>query len=72
MNPVAPVFATGDRVKALEALRDRLAADLDLTTSARDVAALAQRLLDVEKRLSDLTAPTEGDDLDDLVPGGTG
>lgn len=72
MNPVAPVFRTGTRVQALQALRDRLAEDLDLTTSARDVASLSQRLLDVEARLADLDQEEEHDELADLIalPGG--
>ena len=37
---------SGDRLAALRALRDRLAADLDVCESARDVAALSQRFMD--------------------------
>lgn len=39
--------ATGDRLKALVALRDLIAAELDDSTSKRDTAALAQRYMDV-------------------------
>lgn len=46
--------ATGDRLTALRALRDRLAADLDDTDSKRDVAALAQRLMDVLAQIDEL------------------
>jgi len=38
---------SGVRLSVLVALRDRLAADLDACGSARDVAALSQRLMDV-------------------------
>ena len=43
---------TGSRVTVLTALRDRLAADLDVCESARDVAALAARLMDVLDRIA--------------------
>ena len=46
--------ATGDRLHALEALRDRLASDLDECASARDVASLSQRLMDVLKQIDEL------------------
>lgn len=41
------VVATGNRIESLRTLRDRLAGDLDECRSARDVAALSQRLMDV-------------------------
>ncbi len=45
---------TGSRVVALRALRDRLARDLDGTDSKRDVASLAQRLMDVLEQIDEL------------------
>ncbi len=39
---------------ALRALRDRLARDLDGTDSKRDVASLAQRLMDVLEQIDEL------------------
>ena len=60
----------GDRRKSLEALRDRLAVDLDVCESARDVAALSQRLMDVLKQLDELGAPadeSEGTVLDEFT-----
>jgi hypothetical protein len=44
---LAVVAASGDYLAVLEALRDRLATEIDVCESARDVAALSQRLLDV-------------------------
>ena len=41
---IANIAKQGDRLDILKGLRDRLAADLDKTTEARDVAALALRL----------------------------
>lgn len=46
--------ATGDRITALRALRERLAADLDECTSMRDVASLSQRLMDVLAQIDEL------------------
>lgn len=51
---IAAAATTGERVKALQALRDRLAADLDECGSARDVAALSQRLMDVLEQIDQL------------------
>ena len=45
--------ATGDRIAALQALRDKLAQELDACESSRDTAALAGRLQSV---LADLDA----------------
>lgn len=58
--------ASGSRLRALRALRDRLAADLDETDSKRDVASLSQRLMDVLAQIDELgggvkdEAPTTG------------
>lgn len=50
--------ADGDRLATLQVLRDRLAADLDECHSARDVASLAQRLMDVLTQIDGLTHGT--------------
>lgn len=46
--------AGGNRLVALEALRDRLAAEIDGCTSSRDVAALAARLMDVLEDIAEV------------------
>lgn len=51
---LSDAVATGERLRALEALRDRLASDLDACASARDVASLSQRLMDVLKQIDEL------------------
>lgn len=51
---LADAAESGCRATALEALRDRLARDLDDCVSARDVASLAARLMDVLAQLADL------------------
>ena len=50
------VAKSGDRIRTLEALRDRLADELDGCNSSRDVAALASRLQSVMAEL-DTIAP---------------
>lgn len=62
--------AKGDRLKSLCALRDRLAADLDVCESMRDVAALSQRLMDVLAQIAAVEAAkpeTQGTALDELA-----
>jgi len=50
---LADAAASGDRIAALQALRDKLAVELDACESSRDTAALAGRLQSV---LADLDA----------------
>ena len=64
--PVADVAATGDRVRTLEAMRDRLAADFDaapVTVSAQ----IASQLSKVLAELAELGANTKVSDVDDLA-----
>ncbi len=58
---------SGDRRRALEAVRDDLARRLAECESGRDAAALAARLLDTMDRLEALPAPKEGTALDELA-----
>lgn len=56
----------GDQVTALEALRDRLAAEIDKpATTASAVASLSRQLVDVLARLAAIKPPTtsKGDDI---------
>lgn len=62
MTPVAGVAAEGDRRRTLEALRDRLAEELDATASPRDIASLSKRLEDVLVQIDDLADPVEEED----------
>lgn len=48
---------TNDRRAALVALRDSIAATIDGTDSARDVAALAKRLMEVMREIDALPDP---------------
>lgn len=47
-------LATSDRFRTLERLRDRLAEQLDVTESARDVCALGLRLQSVLEELDNM------------------
>lgn len=63
------VAGTGDRLETLRALRDRIASQIDETDSARDVAALGQRLMDALGQIDDIEGSTpeqKGTALDDL------
>ena len=65
---VAPVAAEGDQLNTLIALRDRLAHELDVTRSARDVAALSRQLTEVLALIADLdNTEEEHDELADLI-----
>ena len=54
---VADAAATGDRIAALQALRDKIAQELDACESSRDTAALAGRLQSVLAELSEIAPP---------------
>lgn len=56
---LAATAANGDRLATLEALRDRLATEIDTCDSKRDVAALSQRLMDVLAQIEMLRKPSE-------------
>jgi hypothetical protein len=65
--------ATGSRLTALRALRDRLAAEIDGCESARDVAALSRQLTDVLSQIDGLAPPEQkGTPLDELAKRRTG
>lgn len=60
MPEIGPEVASGDHKRALIALRDRLAGAIDVSQSARDVAALSQRLMDVLEQLAGFPAEASG------------
>lgn len=59
------VVATGDRRASLEALRDRLAREIDLV-EGRDVAVLGKQLADVMRELANLPAAKGASSFDEL------
>lgn len=59
---------SGDMTASLEAMRDAIAADLDVCESMRDRAALYLRLADVLARLDDARpAVVKGDPIDEIA-----
>jgi hypothetical protein len=58
--PLRDVVSDGDRLESLRALRDRIAATIDATDSARDVAALSRQLTDVLQQIEAIEKATPG------------
>jgi hypothetical protein len=65
---LAEVAVRGDRLASLETLRDRLAREIDVCGSGRDLAALATRFADVLEQIESLAPPEmpKGNPLDEL------
>ncbi len=63
---VAPVAKTGDRLKTLQALRDRLAEAIDREPDASELSSLALRLQRVLADIHELGGQVEDDDNDEL------
>ncbi len=61
------VVATGDRLAILQALRDRLAADLDATRDPREVAALALRFTDVLAQIDQMPTTQQVSAADEIA-----
>ncbi len=61
------VAHSGDRLATLQLLRDRLAADLDATFDAREVAALALRLTDVLDKIDAMPVSREVSPADEIA-----
>lgn len=62
------VLKTNELVASLEALRDEIAADLDVCQSMRDKAALYMRMVDVLARLEDARPiQSKGDAVDEIA-----
>lgn len=57
MGRIVDAVRSGDKRSAYEAIRDDAAATLELTESARDKAALINRLLEVMDRLDAMPDP---------------
>jgi transposase len=63
---IADIAASGDRIKTLEAVRDKLATDLDVAP-ATVTAQLASQLSKVLAELAELGASTKVSALDELA-----
>jgi hypothetical protein len=64
-EPLADVVKHGDRRASLEAIRDRVALELE-SAGGRDVAALAKQLTDVIRELDSLPNSERKSAVDDL------
>lgn len=59
---------TGDRLKGLEALRDKLAQSIDECESLRDLASLSRQMADVMAQIEELKpAEKKGDSVDEIA-----
>lgn len=62
---------SGDRLKSLEVLRDRIASAIDDCGSARDLAALSRQLTDVLAQIAEIESSSagkrKGNPLDELA-----
>ena len=54
MKKMIDVAPKGNELETLKVLRDRLAATIDETDSARDVAALSRQMTDVLERIEEV------------------
>lgn len=61
--------STGDRVELLEALRDRIAAEIEAGVPARDLASLSARLIAISAELDAIKPPKEASAIDALIDG---
>ena len=60
-NPsIATAAESGDYLGLLKALRAKVAAGLDSSTSARDIATLSRRLTELMAEIADLEKPRAG------------
>lgn len=57
----------GNRLATLQALRDTIAKQIDLSDSGRDVAALSRQLTDVLTQISNLDVEATGDPIDEIA-----
>ncbi|MEV4670983.1 hypothetical protein AB0K34_04950 [Actinomadura sp. NPDC049382] len=68
LGGLSEAAATGSRLTALRALRDRLAAEIDAGPMPRDLAALSRQLTDVLAQIEALAPPEQkGTPLDELA-----
>lgn len=66
-DPLLEAVSSGDRRKALEAIRDRLARDLVVVGAAVAIAPIAKQLCDVIRELDSLPGARKDSKSDDLA-----
>lgn len=59
--PFEEEIKSGDRVRQLVALRDKLATQIEVTDSARDISSLAARLQEVLREIDELPTAKTGE-----------
>jgi len=68
MASIVDAAATGEQLATLQAVRDQLAADLEVCAAMRDRATLYARLVDVLARIDELAPATpKGDSVDEIA-----
>lgn len=67
MRDLRDAASNGSRADVLEALRDRIAAEIEAGVPARDLAALSRQLVQITAELEDLKGPTERSAADELA-----
>ena len=66
-NSVHSALQTRSRQQLLEALCDRIAAEIDAGVPARELASLSLRLSDLTRELEQATVEEQGDDLSEAA-----
>ncbi len=66
MTLVTSSITEGNQLKTLTAIRDRLAAEIDLATTPRDVAILSKQLVEVLAAIAAIK-PSEKSKVDELA-----
>ncbi len=68
MSSIVDAAATGEQLATLRAVRDQIAADLEVCAAMRDRTALYARLVDVIARIDELApAAPKGDTVDEIA-----
>jgi hypothetical protein len=64
---IADAASTGNRLATLEALRDRLAAEIDQCDTQKDLAALVLRLTDVLEQIDSMPSTQQVSAADEIA-----
>lgn len=67
MGDLVTAAQSGDQYNTLVALRNRLAEEIEQTTSGRDLAALSKQLKDVLDAIADLPTGRESSPADEIA-----
>lgn len=67
MSSIQQAAQNGTELALLEAMRDKIAAQLDDGVPARDLASLTRRLMEISREIRTLEAAEKGDDVGDAA-----